>query len=103
VGAEARAVVARILAEALANVEKHAAASEVSVALSGSRERLTLVVEDDGDGIAPGTSPRPGEGHFGLQLMHQRALAAGGRVSVEPAAPHGTRVVLELPIPGEVL
>jgi len=103
VGAEARAVVARILAEALANVEKHAAASEVSVVLSGNGERLTLVVEDDGDGIAPGTTPRAGEGHFGLQLMHQRALAAGGRVSVEPAAPHGTRVVLELPIPGEVV
>jgi signal transduction histidine kinase len=103
VGAEARAVVARILAEALANVEKHAAASEVSVALSGNGKRLTLVVQDDGDGIAPGTTARPGEGHFGLQLMHQRALAAGGRVSVEPAAPHGTRVVLELPIPGEVL
>jgi signal transduction histidine kinase len=103
VGPEARAVVARILAEALANVEKHAAASEVSVELSGADGLLRLVVEDDGDGIAPGTAPRTGEGHFGLQLMHQRALAAGGRVCVEPAAPHGTRVVLELPIPGEVV
>jgi two-component system nitrate/nitrite sensor histidine kinase NarX len=103
VGAEARAVVARILAEALANVEKHAAASEVSVDLSGAEGRLTLVVQDDGNGIAPGTPPRPGEGHFGLQLMHQRALAAGGSVTVEPASPRGTRVVLVLPIPGEVV
>jgi signal transduction histidine kinase len=103
VGAEARAVVARILAEALANVEKHAAASEVSVELSGADERLTLVVQDDGNGIAPGTAPQTGEGHFGLQLMHQRALAAGGSVTVEPATPHGTRVVLVLPIPEEVV
>jgi signal transduction histidine kinase len=103
VGAEARAVVARILAEALANVEKHAAASEVSVELSGADERLTLVVRDDGNGIAPGTAPQTGEGHFGLQLMHQRALAAGGSVTVEPATPHGTRVVLVLPIPEEVV
>jgi signal transduction histidine kinase len=103
VGAEARAVVARILAEALANVEKHAAASEVSVELSGADERLTLVVQDDGNGIAPGTAPQTGEGHFGLQLMHQRALAAGGSVTVDPATPHGTRVVLVLPIPEEVV
>jgi signal transduction histidine kinase len=96
-------VAARILAEALANVEKHASASEVSVELSGAEERLTLVVEDDGNRIAPGTAPRTGEGHFGLQLMHQRAVAAGGRLSVEPASPHGTRVVLELPIPREVV
>jgi signal transduction histidine kinase len=103
VGAEARAVVARILAEALANVEKHAAASEVSVELSGADERLTLVVQDDGNGIEPGTAPQTGEGHFGLQLMHQRALAAGGSVTVAPATPHGTRVVLVLPIPAEVV
>jgi signal transduction histidine kinase len=99
VGPEARAVVARILAEALANVEKHAAATEVSVELGCSDERLRLVVQDDGSGIPAGAAPRPGDGHFGLQLMHQRALAAGGRVIVEPGAPHGTRVVLELPVP----
>jgi signal transduction histidine kinase len=103
VGAEARAVVARILAEALANVEKHAAASEVSVELDCVGERLRLVVEDDGNGIAPGTAPRPGGGHFGLQLMHQRALAAGGRLAVEAARPHGTRIVLDLPMPAEVI
>jgi signal transduction histidine kinase len=103
IGAEARAVVARVLAEALANVEKHAAASEVTVELSGAEEVLTLVVEDDGDGIPPGTAPQPGDGHFGLQLMHQRAVAAGGRVTVEAASPHGTCVRLELPIPADVL
>jgi signal transduction histidine kinase len=103
VGAEARAVVARILAEALANVEKHAAASEVTVELGGAGDWLRLVVRDDGNGIPPESSPQPGEGHFGLQLMHQRAMAAGGRVTIEPCAPHGTCVVLELPIPGEVV
>lgn len=103
VGAEARAVVARILAEALANVEKHAAASEVSVELCAAGEWLTLLVEDDGDGIAPGTGPQTGDGHFGLQLMHQRAQAAGGHVTVKPATPHGTRVRLDLPTPGDVV
>jgi signal transduction histidine kinase len=38
-----------------------------------------------------------------MQLMHQRAVAAGGCLTVEPATPHGTRVQLELPIPGDVL
>jgi signal transduction histidine kinase len=102
-GAEATAVVARVLAEALANVEKHSAASEVTVELGGADGRLRLVVEDDGRGFSIEDAPRPGDGHFGLQLMHQRARAAGGQLIVEPASPRGTRVALELPIPADVL
>jgi signal transduction histidine kinase len=102
-GAEAAAVVARVLAEALANSEKHAGAANVMVELHANDSRLTLVVEDDGRGFAPGVATPGGEGHFGLQLMHERARAAGGDVTVAPAPPHGTRVVLELPIPADVV
>jgi signal transduction histidine kinase len=102
-GAEATAVVARVLAEALANAEKHAGASEIKVKLSGADGRVKLVVEDDGRGFSPADAPRPGDGHFGLQLMHQRACAAGGEVTVERVSPRGTRVVLELPIPNDLV
>jgi signal transduction histidine kinase len=102
-GREAAAVVARVLAEALANAERHAGASEVTVELSEASGRLRLVVEDDGRGLSLDHKPRPGEGHFGLQLMHQRARAAGGELTVGTASPRGTRVVLELPMPGDVV
>lgn len=101
-GVEATAVVARVLAEALANAEKHADACEVKVELHGGDGRLNLVVEDDGCGFSLAEA-RPGEGHFGLQLMQQRARAAGGELTVERASPRGTRVVLELPASADVV
>jgi signal transduction histidine kinase len=102
-GAEATAVVARVLAEALANAEKHADATEIKVELDAANGRLRLLVEDDGRGFSLADAARPGDGHFGLQLMHQRARAAGGELTVGPASPRGTRVELELPIPADVV
>jgi two-component system, NarL family, nitrate/nitrite sensor histidine kinase NarX len=100
---EATAVVARVLAEALANVERHAGASKVMVRLTGAGDRLRLIVEDDGCGLSLDRAPRPGEGHFGLRLMHQRARAARGELTVGPASPRGTSVVLDLLMPRDVV
>jgi signal transduction histidine kinase len=89
------AVALRVLSEALTNVEKHAAATRVTVALRADSRQLTLHVEDDGRGIAPG-DPEPG--HLGLMLMHERARAAGGELEVAPRAGGGTRVEARLPL-----
>jgi signal transduction histidine kinase len=89
------AVALRVLSEALANVEKHAAATRVTVTLRADPHHLTLVVEDDGRGIAAG-DPEPG--HLGLMLMHERARAAGGELEVAPRAGGGTRVEARLPL-----
>jgi signal transduction histidine kinase len=91
------AVALRVLSEALANVEKHAEATCVTVALRADSRHLTLVVEDDGRGIAPG-DPEPG--HLGLMLMHERARAAGGELEVGPRDGGGTRVEARLPLNG---
>jgi signal transduction histidine kinase len=91
------AVALRVLSEALANVEKHAAATRVTVMLDAVGGRLRLVVEDDGRGIAPG-DPEPG--HLGLMLMHERARAAGGELEVGPRDGGGTRVAARLPLNG---
>ena len=95
---ETATVVVRVLCEALTNAEKHAAARRVSVRLDIDGRRVRLVVEDDGRGIARGARGRPGDGHLGLMLMHERARAAGGTLAVEPRAEGGTRVALELPL-----
>ena len=89
------AVTLRVLSEALANVEKHAAATRVTVTLRADPQLLTLVVEDDGRGIASG-DPEPG--HLGLMLMHERARAAGGELEVAPRTGGGTRVEARLPL-----
>jgi signal transduction histidine kinase len=97
---EATAVVLRVLAEALANVERHAGAGSVLVSLEGAAGALALTVEDDGCGLAGRADDRgPGAGHFGIALMRERAAAIGGRLSIGPGAAGGTRVRLEVPRP----
>jgi signal transduction histidine kinase len=87
----------RILGEALANVERHAGARSVRVALHQQPETLRMVIVDDGRGLS--RQPRgPGEGHFGIVGMSERARALGGALKVDPAAGGGTQVVVTVPM-----
>jgi nitrate/nitrite-specific signal transduction histidine kinase len=84
----------RVVSEALANAERHAAADGVVLQARRRGQRVELVVQDDGRGFASA----PGEGHFGLLLMRERARAAGGSLSVDSVPGQGTRVTLDLPL-----
>lgn len=95
VSPQVAAAALRVVSEALRNVEHHAAATAVRLEARVAGPRLQLIVTDDGRGFAAG---RPPEGHFGLLLMRERALAAGGALAVESAVGRGTRVVLDLPL-----
>jgi len=91
----ARASVLRIVQEALQNVRKHAAASQVSIGLEGGR----LVVADNGRGfdlmrLASGASR-----NFGLQFMRERAELMGAQLHIESRQGEGTRILLRLPEP----
>ena len=92
------AVAVRVLSEALANAERHAGATHVTVALTGDERELLVVVEDDGCGIPPNTVAEPGSGHFGLMLMHERTRSVGGELAVGPRDAGGTRVAARLPL-----
>jgi two-component system, NarL family, sensor kinase len=56
------------------------------------------VVADDGGGFAVDDAGGPGEGHFGLTLMRERARSVGGSLSVRSAVGEGTRVSLQVPV-----
>jgi nitrate/nitrite-specific signal transduction histidine kinase len=90
------AVAIRVVSEALANAERHAGASAAVVEARRIGGRLELAVQDDGRGFA--VTAGPGEGHFGLLLMRERARAAGGSLLVDSGPGRGTRVVLDLPM-----
>ena len=86
----------RILQEALANVLKHASASEVNVTLSFEPGWVRLSVQDDGvgfveDGVKPG---------YGLQNMRQRATELGGNFEISGAPEKGTILTVKLPAEG---
>lgn len=75
-----------VCAEALSNVGKHAAASQVSLQVSVTPESVRVVVTDDGVG---GAALSAGTGLAGLR---DRVEALGGTLTVHSPAGGGTRV-----------
>lgn len=94
----------RVTREVLANVEKHARASHVSITATpapqtepGAGQRVRLVVTDDGVGADPRRLDRRREGHLGLRIVIDRVHAAGGELTLTSSPGRGTRVEMELP------
>ena len=90
-----------IMREALRNVERHAGASQVTVRLRRLGGRAVLTVADDGAGFeVPDELEELARGrHFGVTGMRERALLAGGDLSVESAP--GDGCVLSVWMPAE--
>jgi signal transduction histidine kinase len=84
----------RIVQEALTNVRKHARASEVLVHLCCHHGQLSVTITDDGLGF----EMPPVNGHYGLEIMRERAESVAGGLTVTSSAGEGTRVNLWLPI-----
>lgn len=78
-------VLLRCAQEGLANVRKHAGASAVTLALSGT----TLTVTDDGHGFDPATPPTG----FGLSGMRERLALVGGTLDLASSAAGTTLTV----------
>lgn len=84
--------------ELLANVVRHAAATEVGVRLAERGGELVLVVEDDGRGFPDGRpEERLADGHIGLAAQRVRVEAAGGRLELLSTPGGGTRVEVRVP------
>lgn len=89
--------VLRIAQEALTNVERHAAATSVSVDLRYDSNRLTLTIADNGQGFQISDTSLLEKGHFGLQGMRERAAQIGGQLAIESSPGKGARIRLEVP------
>ncbi len=92
-------IIFRLVQEALHNIAKHSRAEYVTLALGGSEEMITLVVEDNGDGFATQGAPwdeslRRG---LGLTSMRERTELSGGRFTLESTVGEGTIVKAEWP------
>jgi PAS domain S-box-containing protein len=83
-----------VVAEALANVGKHAEATEASVTIGVRQGRLLATVTDDGRGGAA-ADLASGSGLAGLT---DRVAAVGGTVTIASPDGAGTRVTAELPL-----
>lgn len=95
---EFRSMLFRQVTEAMANVEKHAAATQVRVSLTVKDAGILGILEDNGRGFVVADRERL-PGHLGLLALNERALLAGGwnKITSEPGV--GTRVEFWLPFP----
>jgi signal transduction histidine kinase len=84
----------RIAQEALANVVRHAAATQVELRLEISGGRTKLSVVDNGVGFDPA---RTVQNRFGLIGIGERAHLLGGALHIESAPGRGVRLLVELP------
>jgi signal transduction histidine kinase len=85
----------RAAQEALSNIQKHAGAGQVWLVLTAAGETVSLLVSDDGRGLASSTD----HSGFGLQGLAERAGQLGGELHVEPRPGGGTQLSFRLPLP----
>jgi two-component system NarL family sensor kinase len=99
----------RIAQEALANIEKHAAAGRAVLvarrqtavpgnpaAGAGSSPGILVCISDDCVGLKPEGSPK-GSAGLGMRIMRERAAAIGARLDFISESGNGLMVRIELP------
>jgi len=92
----------RVVQEALTNVMKHAAAKTVRVSLEQNKQSVYVFIEDDGKGFNTDEALSYGapRGGIGLLGMRERVTFLGGTFEVRSRRGHGTRISVEIPLPG---
>jgi signal transduction histidine kinase len=79
----------RITQEAVNNALKHGAPGAIEIRIDRRPGEWSLMIEDDGAGIA---EPTPAGEGLGLRLMRYRAAVIGGRFEIGRSARRGTIV-----------
>jgi signal transduction histidine kinase len=90
-------VLLRVAQESLANVRKHAGATQVRITLGMSAVGVGIEIRDDGLGFEP-EAPATG---FGLAAMRGRVEESGGSVQIDSTPGQGTRVQVLIPATGQ--
>ena len=96
--AEVAEELARIGEEAIANVQRHAAAQHLEATVTYGDRELRISFLDDGIGIGADVLVHGGRhGHYGLRGMRERAERLRGRLTVRSAPEFGTAIMLSVP------
>jgi two-component system sensor histidine kinase DegS len=90
----------RIIQETLANIGKHAVATQVWIELTPEGPSAVFTIRDNGKGFYPKAvkGKNPLENGLGLIAMAERAQMAGGTFHLESAVGKGTRITFSVPI-----
>ncbi|MEX1079122.1 MAG: GAF domain-containing protein [Homoserinimonas sp.] len=86
-----------VVREGLSNVARHARARDTAVSISVDHGVLSVVIEDDGEGMGVGH----GGDTRGMSNLSERAARFGGHFQVLAREPKGTTLKWTVPIPDE--
>jgi two-component system sensor histidine kinase DegS len=88
----------RVIQESMTNVRKHAQATQVLVKIEFIKNRVNVVVRDNGCGfdVEKVTAEKSGQA-FGLLGMRERITLLKGKFKLKSAPGQGTEVILSLP------
>ena len=102
ISGELETMLYRAAQEAVNNIAKHAAATEVSVLLQVSAEQVTLIVEDNGQGFdeehLPIRNANTDPGGLGLIGIRERVSLLGGTFNLESSPGNGTTLFIRAPL-----
>lgn len=98
VGGEEAVSLFRIAQEAMTNIERHAAASEVSIVLEHRDASMHMQIEDNGRGFDTGLIDHAANRGIGLRNIRERIEHLGGTLVVDSRAGR-TNVSVRLPAP----
>ena len=96
--ASVSACLRRALREAISNVFKHAAASQVKIDIQATKQSLELKIEDNGTGFR-NLNPRDNDAkEFTIPSLESRLLLVDGKLSVERNYPQGILLSIQIPL-----
>ncbi|MBM7690876.1 two-component system sensor histidine kinase DegS [Peribacillus deserti] len=85
----------RLIQESVQNALKHAQPHHIHIKMESLKDRVTVVVKDDGIGF---DSKAKKEGSFGLIGMGERVELLEGNLSIDSSIGAGTVIVIQVPI-----
>jgi len=90
----------RTVQECLTNIHRHSGSKTASIRIARHPDRITVAVEDCGNGMSRETLQRLKSGGSGVGIagMHERLRQFGGTLSIDSDS-SGTQIRMKIPIP----
>lgn len=91
----------RLVQEAVQNACIHAHPAIVRIRIDYQKDKVVILVKDDGEGFDPSVKK---EGSYGLVGMHERADLLNGELTILSTPGKGTSIMVEIPLqPGDIV
>ena len=95
VSSEVSSTVYRIVQEALTNITRHSAATEVTIQLVTREQTLYVLIKDNGKGF----NPEENSTGFGIQGMRERTMVLDGQFNLVSQPGTGCLITVQIPLP----